>query len=296
VRRLLLLALALAGCGEASQAAPATPTGTLYLAGRDPGSATIVDAGSGRVTERHLRQLGGGDPPYFVYATGGRVVTFALNRATSFDPALKHPRSLGEAWYWVPSATPGRIWTIQLERHRYAFRSTREVTVTGQVTVRGKGPPGWVAGATTDGLLIQKDGLFVWNPRTGARTHVPGFSMLAIRGDLIATCSVTCPAVHLGTAIVRGNFSESGGEFSPDGAELAVPTRDGRISVVDVAARTSHVLAGARVDRDYPSLTWASTGWLFYNAGGGRIGAWRPGVPARLLDVHVGKSVRMVAA
>ena len=292
MRRLLLLLILLAGCGQATAATPPRPAGTLYLAGRDPGSATIVDVATGRVSERHVRQLSGGDPPYFLYVTGGRVVTFALGRASSLDLRLRHPRSLGEAWYWVPSATPGRIWTIQLARHRYAFRSIREVTVGGKVTVRGNGPPGWVSGATKSGLLIQKDGLFLWNPVTGARTHVPGRFPVAIRGDRIASCAEPCRALHVGTSVVRGSFREDGGEFSPDGALLAVLSQAGQIMLVRDGRATP--IPGAHADRDYPALAWSETGWLFYNAGGGRIGAWRPGERARLLELRVGKFVRMV--
>ncbi len=42
-------------------------------------------------------------------------------------------------------------------------------------------------------------------------------------------------------------------------------------------------------------VTWSSSGWLFDNAGKGRLGAWRPGEPARLLGARVPKLVDMTS-
>ena len=100
----LFCLLAILGCN---------PSGTLYLAGRDPGTLTRVDTATGMVSVRTgVRQMGGGDPPYMLQFTGGRLVTFALGRSSSFAPDLTHPKSLGEAWFFVPSSTPGRVWNI----------------------------------------------------------------------------------------------------------------------------------------------------------------------------------------
>ena len=78
----------------------------------------------------------------------GGSSTFALGRSTSFAPDLSDPRSLGEAWFYVPSATPGRIWNILLRRGDPAtqvhFRGVREVTVDGRATfARRARVPGW---------------------------------------------------------------------------------------------------------------------------------------------------------
>jgi hypothetical protein len=119
-RALLLSALALAGCAAdtprpAATPPPApTPSGTLFLAGRDPGTLVRVDVAAGTAVSHHVKQLGGGDPPYLIAYTGGRVVVFALGRTSSLAPDLGDPRSLGEAWFFVPSVNPGRVWNILL--------------------------------------------------------------------------------------------------------------------------------------------------------------------------------------
>src|SRR3954452_21551540 len=129
-RALLLTALALTGCDSATRpvAAPA-PAGLLFLAGRDPGTLIRVDTASGAVSTRTgVRELGGGDPPYMVAFTGGRLVTFALGRTSSLAPDTGDARSLGEAWFFVPSATPGRVWNILLTPgSNVTFRGVREV-------------------------------------------------------------------------------------------------------------------------------------------------------------------------
>jgi hypothetical protein len=125
---------------------------------------------------------------------------------------------------------------------------------------------------------------------------------LGLHGPLVASCTQRCEDVHLtDTAtgrerIVRGPAPEPyEGAFSPDGRFLAVPTRRGAILLVDVAAGTARRIPGARMAATYKALAWASSGWLFYNAGRGRLGAWRPGMPARVLPVTVGPFVDMAS-
>ena len=92
-RALVLAGLALAGCGAQPRLSPApTPSGKLYLAGREPGSLTRVDVAAGTATAHQVPQLTGGDPPYFLAFTGGRLVVFGLGEATSFAPDLSDPR------------------------------------------------------------------------------------------------------------------------------------------------------------------------------------------------------------
>ena len=91
-RALVLAALALAGCGAPPLAAVPTPSGTLFLAGREPGTLIRVDVSAGTATAHHVPQLTGGDPPYFLAFTGGRLVVFGLGEATSFAPDLSDPR------------------------------------------------------------------------------------------------------------------------------------------------------------------------------------------------------------
>jgi len=301
--RSLVLALLLAGCGTAApaaQQAPA-PSGHLYLAGREPGTLTVVDAAAGTAQTHRLNELGGGDPPYFLAFTGGRLVTFALGRATSFRPDLTDPVSLGEAWFFVPSATPGRVWTTQTRKRSVNLRSVREVGVDGRVTLAHSArPPRWPFAAVDGALILQgRRDLFAWDPVTGRTLRrIPGTFAIAARGSLVASCGCTS-ALHITDVrtgkrrLVGGRFREaSEGAFSPDGRWLAVAAQ-GAVTVIDLATLDSQRLKP--MDPDYHLLAWASSGWLYWNAPGGRIGAWRPGEAARMLPVHVGRSVDMAA-
>lgn len=304
-RMLVLTALALAGCGQAAaEPPPAAPAGVLFLAGREPGTLIRVDSATGAVSTRTgLRELGGGDPPHMVHFTGGRLVTFALGRATSFAPDVSDPRSLGESWFYVPAATPGQVWNLLLrkgDRATQAFlRGVRLVGADGTpVLARRWAVPGWPVAAVDDGIVLSRNRLEVWDPTTKRRVRrLPARFLVAVHGATVASCGDPCRTLYLDEHPVHGRFVATGGAFSRDGTLLAVPTPSGRIAVVDVAARQVHFVPGARMDpEDYPELAWGSSGWLFYNAGRGRIGAWRPGEPARLLAARVGPFVDMTAS
>jgi hypothetical protein len=228
-------------------------------------------------------------------------VVFALGRTSSLAPDLSDPRSLGEAWFFVPSATPGRVWNILLRGGDKAtqinFRGVREVGVDGTPTYARHAPiPGWPLGAVADGILVQADGgLHVWDPVTAKVVRrVPGLFPLGIRPDLVAACPNTCKAIHFTDGrVVKGPFSTAyQGAFSPDGRLLAVATERGRIVVVE--GDTWRYIPKARTGA-YPALTWSSSGWLFYGVGAHHVGAWRPGQPARELPMRVDKFVAMAA-
>lgn len=315
MRKAIALCLLLAACGGSRAQPPAPesgPTGRLYLAGRDPGTMTLVDVAAGRAERRRVRELGPGDPPYMVAFTGGRVVVFALGRTSTLAPDLHEPGlSLGEAWFFVPSATPGRVWLALLKRgqKRTAYlRGLREVTVNGRTTMaRTPRPPRWPLAAVDGGLVMQGRTLFLWDPVSGRIVRrLPGVFPLAAHGSLLASCGRYCPGVYLADArtgeraLVRPGrgwkFMETyDGAFSPDGRLLAVPAANRRLAVIDVEARTARLIPGARIASDYQLLAWASSGWLYFNAGRGRIGAWRPGAPARRLGVRVRPFVDMAA-
>jgi hypothetical protein len=294
----VVAALALAGCGDVARVrAPAGPSGTLYLAGRSPGTLTRVDTATGAVVVKTgVRALGGGDPPFMVAFTGGRLVTFALGRSTSFAPDLRSSRSLGEAWFYLPSATPGRVWNVlKTPGSNVTFRGVREVGVDGRVylTRRWK-VPGWPLGAVSDGIVVQRRRLEVWSPLTRTRVRrLPGTFPVAFRGNVVA--SIQGHRLFIDDRAIAGRFDPSWmGAFSPDGLLLALSSGR-RIAVVDVATGVVSSVVGARTDRLYGRLAWASSGWLFWTAGEGRLGAWRPGERARLLPATVGPVVDMTA-
>jgi hypothetical protein len=300
MRLLVLAAVVLAGCASGPR-----PSGLLFLAGREPGTLIRVDVAAGTAVERRLPQLSGGDPPYMVAFTGGRVVTFSLGRTSSLAPGLSDPRSLGEAWFFVPSATPGRVWNILRKRgSNVKFRGVREVTVDGRVTARRDAAvPGWPVGAVDAGIVVQRRVLAVWDPvRARVVRRLPADFPVAFHGALAASCADPCRAVHLtDTATGRdravpGRFAVPyEGAFSPDGRRLALPAAGGRVALIDVAAGTATLVPGARMSGEYKLLAWGSSGWLFYSVGAGRLGAWRSGAPARRLGVRVGTFVDMAA-
>jgi hypothetical protein len=308
VRALIAISLLLVGCSAPH------PSGTIYLAGVRPSTLTVVDAAKSRVTTRELHGLGPGDPPYMITATGGRLVTFTVGRAFSYGSSLREPPTpLGKAWFFVPSATPGRVWLALLDNPRTAtLRGLREVTVRGRTTVaRTARPPAWPLAALTTGLVIQRKTLELWDPARGAiLDRLPGVFPLAAHGSLIASCNDPCPVLHVtdtrsrtDEAIRPGRgfrFQASyDGAFSPDGGLLAVPAKAGRsarLALVDVANRRARLVSGAALDPAYQLFAWAPNGWLFFNAGHGRIGAYRPGERhATILPVRVPPSIDMAA-
>src|ERR671929_73167 len=105
---LVLGGLALCACGS-SRSDPA-PAGTLYLAGAKPGTLTTVDVIRHRVRTLRLRELAPGDPPYMIAMVGGRLVVFGHDHTYAVTPRLNRPRNLGKSWFFVPSATRGRVW------------------------------------------------------------------------------------------------------------------------------------------------------------------------------------------
>jgi hypothetical protein len=321
------VAMAMAGCGSGPSATrdarpagakQAAPSGTLFLANTKPGVATVVDVARSQTATHWLRELSGGDPPYMIAVIGGRVVVYGRNRTSAFDARLHEPaRSLGEAWFFVPSSTPGRVWLALLDPASPAtvrgLRAVREVTTDGRVTLAHSArPPHWPLAAVDGGLLIQGKTLELWQPRTGRILRkLPGVFPLATRAALAVSCPRRCRTIHVtdtdtgADSIIRPGpgfrFIESyNGAFSPDGKLVAVPahTREGlaHVAIIDLARRTTRLVRGARLARDYTLMTWSSTGWLFYNAGHGHLAAYRPGkTRATLLPVRVQPFVQMAA-
>jgi hypothetical protein len=312
--------LALVGCGSGSRpvssARPldgdASPAGTLYLADTRSGKGlvTIVDVAGARAQTRALSELYPGDPPFTIAIVGGRLVVFGHLRTYAYRLDLREPpRSLGESWFFIPSAATGRVWLVRLDahdpHHAHGLGSVREITVTGRVTVAGSSrPPHWPIAAVDDGLLVQGDTLEVWQPDTGRTIRkLPGVFPVATRHLLSVSCAGDCPVLHVTNTrtgadlqIAPGSgfrFVESyDGAFSPDGKLVAVPATTGqgqsRVAIIKIARHTATLVRGVPLASDYPLIAWASTGWLFYNAGRGRLAEYRPGaLRATLLHIHV---------
>jgi hypothetical protein len=293
------------------------PTGTLYLAGVRPGELTIVDVGRARVSRRSVRQLAPGDPPRMLDLVGGRLIVYGGGRTYALDTSL-HARDLGKSWFFLPSATPGRVWLGLLDPGSppsvNALRGVREVTADGVQTERSRhGPPSWPLAALQSGLVLQaKTALQLWDPATGRiKQRLPGVFPVAARDWRLISCAAGCRVLHLtntltGTRAViapppGARFTESyDGAFSPDGRLAAVPASDRhgkpRVAIVDLAQRSATLVRGPGLARDYRLLAWASSGWLFYNAGRGRIAAYDPSQgAATLLSARVRPFVDIAA-
>lgn len=300
----------------------AGPTGKLFLRNVWEQSLTVVDIGTGRATTVDLPELAPGDPPFSLVQTGGKLVFYGRSATFALDPELESPpRSLGESWYFVPSAQEGRVWLALLDPKSpdtvRALRGVREVTVDGEVTIPDSGPPPSpnLLGALGDGLLFQDDdGLQVWDPRTGqVKLRLHGPFPADTHGELVAWCEYGCPALHL-TNVRTGEdraiapaepfaFEETyDGAFSPDGSLLAVPVvtegeQRHRVALIDVRAGVASVIEGSEL-ADYRAMAWSRSGeWLFFSAGDGRIMAYRPGAErAVVLPVRVEQSFADMAA
>jgi hypothetical protein len=294
------------------------PFGILYLAGVQPGQLTTVDVARDRVMQRRLPELAQGDPPHMIDVVGGRLVIYGRDHTYALDPASHSPaRDLGTSWFFLPSATPGRVWLALLDPHSpqtvNALAGVREVTLDGvQTRASPRRPPRWPLAALRSGLVMQGKTLQLWDPASGRITQrLPGVFPVAARDWRLVSCAAGCRVMHVSDTLTgtRGviepppgaRFTESyDGAFSPDGRLVAVPALDGRgtprVAIVDLARRTARLVRGPRLARDYQLMAWSQSGWLFYNAGHGRLAAYNPsGVAARLLAVHVDPFVDIAA-
>ena len=318
---LVILALTAACGGGESRSAATTPSGErLFLFGypkADPGAVDAVhlytlDPGQERPVRRDLPKLGIGDPLEVIHATEGRLVYYGSHGTTfSIDVALSEtPRRLGASLYFVPSATPGRVWLRSTPRSnpQPARRiGIREVGVDGRTFVDGEmtRPPcrgAWIVAAVRRAVLCQVGspaGMVAASPRTGKRLgQVRGATFpLATGGDLVAACGEPCPRLQVRDPIAKTGFAlphgpafrwEAGyeGAFTPDQSLLAVPVRraeahryrdNGRaIALVDVGAREAHLIDGSTIRRGAP-VTFSSTGeTLFWVDEEGAVTEYRP--------------------
>lgn len=319
----LLALVGLFGCGTSSSRTPRAqstpesksptisshPTGSVVLASFEQTDGepvhetimTIVDVETGESRPLDLPEFASGDAQFKLDRTGGKLVfrgssgteagTYTIDQDLVGDPVL-----LGESWYHVPSATNGRVWLMILDPDSpdtvRGLKAVREVTIDGEVTVEDTGPPPGdnVVGAVTQGLLIQEDGLQVWDPRSDRIvSRLDGVFPVDTYGDVVAWCDSGCPQLHL-TDVATGEdmviespegltFVETySGAFSPDGRSLAVPVRDEsgmRVGVVDIGTRSVHFVENSTLT-SYQLMTWTTSGeWLVFDTGEGHLSAFQ---------------------
>jgi hypothetical protein len=309
------LAISLSGHGGAGKAgAPPDVLASPAAAGGRPAGALVVvfpsgriaaiDVASGRRTVRRVPSVAACGPQSYV--SGGNVIfggvrasrTVVFSSSVSLD---RPPKRLGRAHAFVPSATDGRVWLAGVDCNRRAMIGVREVTVDGRTTFASgrRVPRGWLAGAVEGGLVIERRRtVTVWDPRArGTGRRLPLEAVADIQGNKLLGCRrsrcrelLVLDAATAGEVRVRSMHRhklDRGGRFSPDGSLLAAPAvADGRWSVALVNTRdgTTRIIPGSQTGRTYPAPRWAaSSGWLFFRAGGMRVKAYRPGAQRAIM-------------
>ncbi len=319
-----------AGSGPATSASAESPSGALILLPLREDSLMAIDVRSGEIRRRQVPELGPGDALYHLSKTGDRLVFYGDSATYALGLDLRGPpTALGESWYFVPSATEGRVWLTSLDEASPEtvrdLKAVREVTVDGRVTARSAGPPPCggptVVAAVEVGVLCQDGGLVVWEPATGkVLKRLDGPYPLDTHKNVVAWCRDGCPELHLAdiaageeTVVTSGrsfSFNETyDGAFSPDGTLLAVPvTVSGRtsavrggsdgVALVDVRAGTAELIEGSR-SGVYTAFAWSPAGdWLFFTTGDGGLMASHHGtgraitLPAKVPGAVLGMVAR----
>ncbi len=316
------LGLALVGCGgEQRGSAQSQSSTTVYVHAVESKPVvksegiTAVDVPEGHATNVDLPSFGGGDPPFSIAYTGGRLVYYGGSATYAIDGDLTgNPDRLGRSWYFVPAATPGRLWLTVLDPESPPtardLASLREVTVRGKTVVEQtaqppcEGPSVW--GAVGKAMVCDGNrGLAVFDPITGdvIRRLSQASFLVAVSSERLAWCNSACSALNItdpaGKTDITVDTPRSAsfigsdtGAFTPDESRLAVPVepRKGRgrgLAVVKVNDGTVELVHGAR-PASGPPMAWSSTGEsLFFISGHGDLMEYRPASNA-LTNVYGG--------
>jgi hypothetical protein len=293
---ILLLGLAVAGCGAAPErpaTAPETPSGTIvYVSERNRLNA--LDVATGRRVSRRIAAVAECGPQ--MYVIGGRIVFagYRGGRTTVYSIPMaldRRPTRLGSAHAFVPSTRDGRVWLLGTSCTRRHMTGVREVTVDSEVTMASdrRVPGEWVAGAVDGGIVVHRErALVVWDPATGRTLRPLDLDVIGeARGGLIAGCAPGCDELALLDAVTGrrvplrkdpGYRLYPAAKFSPDGALVAttvVTDRRWRVALVDARDR-SHTLVPGRWRTTYPEIGWTASGWLLIR-NGRVVSAYRPG-------------------
>jgi hypothetical protein len=157
--------------------------GTVVTLGRHPSVRSIP-----------LPGRSGGDPPVNLAAVGGGLVFYGRDGPYALPGSLAGgSRRIHRGLYFVPSATPGRVWVAIQDPRRPGLRLVRrvvEVTTAGTPVVasRHRPPTRNIVAAVRAGLVVETTrGMSVWDPRTGRTVRtLPGAFPAAVRGNLVA--------------------------------------------------------------------------------------------------------------
>jgi len=307
-----------------------------------PGSRVFF-AWVGRVTELNIDtgatdtvsvpQLGAGDPPYFLARIGNRLVLWGYD-IYSLDPNDLHAppvKIAGGSWFFVPSASPDRIWVVWKNEkastpYHFVFSRGREMTADGVVTAQGPAQgDAWMDGAVSSGVVFETNhGLLVWDPvgeRVVARLPAQP-SLAASFGDTVVWCESRCEQVHFTDVGKREDvtvdpppgfpyFDAWDGVFSPDGSIFAAPVWSkphpgwqGRraVAFIDVGAgKVIGVVPGSAEEAGCCELSWDPTGTRLFFAQYDRdhwtLRYWDVGSAAAVdVDFSLRNSFAMVAA
>ncbi len=150
---------------------PAGPPEFGDLPGGRPGTTVNVDdLSTGRHAVKRIPGIAPGDFPVPLLSVGRRLV-YNSNRGVAAirDNLTGHPRVLGQATFFAPSATPDQIWLVHANHS-----SGRPVSIqSASVSVGRRGrelalPPrtaGVIAGSAAGILLVARSGeLELWRP------------------------------------------------------------------------------------------------------------------------------------
>ena len=275
---------------------PAANTSTALIAPANPSVARF------ELTLRGGRLVFAGD------ANASRSSGYGPGYAT-FSIDLNNPAApllLGTDGYFVPSASPDRVWIVS--HPVLPTQTVREMTAGGAVTVADLALPNvFVQGATSNGLVITSSaGLQVWSPtlRRVVRS-IPGDTLLAADGDFVASCTAPCPTVTVTDArsghaflvsppagsaafATSGHLLRVAGAFSPDHRKLALfalrraEGTEGPASVAVIDTGSGKITSSREEVFGPEALAWGTDSkWLFFvyadPASTFLVGATRPG-------------------